>query len=110
MLDLRAPEDAHQLNFRPEDIRVGTELEVSGEYDEPSGELKAKSIRVFFEEARMVKRTALLEQIPALKKNGSGWDGEIRVDGEMLRVLPTASVTLKANKSEREKLPRGTAR
>ena len=58
----------------------------------------------------MVKRTALLEQIPALKKNGSGWDGEIRVDGEMLRVLPTASVTLKANKSEREKLPHGAAR
>lgn len=109
MMDLRGPEDAPQLNFRPEDIRVGTELEVSGEYDEQSGSLKAKSIRVFFAEAGMVKRTALLEQVPALKKNGSGWDGEIRVDGETLRVLPTALLTIKANKSEREKLPRGAA-
>jgi hypothetical protein len=110
MLDLRALEGAHQLNFRPEDIRVGTELEVSGEYDEPSRELKAKSISVFLDEARMVQRTALLEEIPALKKNGSGWDGGIRVDGEMLRVLPTASVSIKANKTQREKLPRGAAR
>lgn len=34
-------------SFTPDDIRVGTELEIRGEWNEVSGELKAKSIKVF---------------------------------------------------------------
>ena len=45
--------------FKPEDIRVGTELEIKGEYNEASEELRAKSIKVFFEDTRVIKRTAL---------------------------------------------------
>jgi Peptidase family M48/Domain of unknown function (DUF5666) len=88
--------------FRAEDIRVGTELEVKGDYDEKSGELKAKSIKVFLEDARAVKGTALLEQIPSLTKSGSGWEGEIRADGERIHVLPATVVTIKSNRSERK--------
>lgn len=98
-----------QSAFRPEDLRLGTELEVSGDYDEQSGELKAKSITVFLEDAKAVKRTALLEKIPSLTKDANGWTGAIRADGERIRVLSTTSITIKPNRSERAKLTRKAA-
>ena len=104
-IDLDLPKNEKSFaSFKPDDIRVGTELEVTGDYDEASGELKAKSIKVFFEDTRVVKRTALLEQIPSLVKSGSGWEGDVRADGEKIHVLPTTSVTLKPDKSEQKKL------
>jgi Peptidase family M48 len=109
LLDVNGPEGVKPITFRPEDIHVGTELEVKGEYSGESGQLKAKSIKVFLEDAGIVKRAALLEKIPDLKKEGSGWSGEIRADGERIRVLPTASITIKPNKSEYQKLTDGAA-
>jgi beta-barrel assembly-enhancing protease len=104
-IDLDLPKGEKSLSsFKPEDIRVGTELEVSGDYDEQSGELKAKSIKVFFDDTRLVKRTALIEQVPSLTKSGSGWEGEIRADGEKIDVLPTTVVTIRPDKSEKKKL------
>jgi hypothetical protein len=102
-LELSGSEGTQPPTFRAEDIRVGTELEVKGDYDERSGQLKAKSIKVFLGDAQKLKRRALLEQIPVLTKSGSGWEGEIRADGERIRVLPTTLVTMKPNRAEREK-------
>jgi hypothetical protein len=105
-LDISTQEDdKSETAFKLEDIRVGTELEVKGEYDESSGELKAKSIKVLFEDARKLSRTALLEQLPSLTKKGSGWEGEIRADGQRISVSPETSLTIKPNKSERENSP-----
>lgn len=103
-LELSESKSIQPSTFLPEDIRVGTELEVKGDFDEASGQLKAKSIKVFLEDAQKLKRTALLEQIPVLTRSGSGWEGEIRADGEKIHVLPATLVTLKPNKSEQEKL------
>jgi hypothetical protein len=88
--------------LKPESIRVGTELEVKGEYDEASQELKARSIKVFAEDTRTVKRTALLEKIPTLTKQDSAWAGEVYADGQRISVVPTTVVTLKPNRSERK--------
>src|SRR5882757_7624723 len=41
--------------FRPEDIRVGTELEIKGEYDDKTNALTAKSIKVFLEDTKTIK-------------------------------------------------------
>ena len=90
--------------FKPEDIRVGTELEIKGEYDDASGEVKAKSIKVFAEDTRIVKRTALIEKIPLLTKYDSGWAGKIQADGQTITVLPTTAMVLKTNKSEGKSL------
>ena len=95
-------EDQSKTAFKPEDIRIGTELEVKGEYDEASGELRAKSIKVLFEDERKLRRSALLEQLPALTRNGSGWEGEIRADGQKISVSPETSLTIRLNKSERD--------
>ena len=84
-IDISAEEDdKSRTAFKPEDLRIGTELEVKGDYDESTGELKAKSIKVIFEDARKLRRTALLEQLPSLTKKGSGWEGEIRADGQRI--------------------------
>lgn len=97
--DEHAPE-----NFNPEDIRVGTELEVKGEYDDATGALQAKSIKVFYKDTHVVKRNALLEEIPSLVLKDGSWGGEIRADGQRIAVLPTTIVTFKPNKSERKDL------
>jgi hypothetical protein len=105
-LDISTQEDdPSKAAFKPEDIHLGTELEVKGEYDESSGELKAKSIKVLFEDERKLRRTALLEQLPALTKKGSGWEGEIRADGQRISVSPETSLTIRPNKSEWKNSP-----
>ena len=88
--------------FTPKDIRIGTELEIAGEYNESSRELKAKSIRVFVYDTLIVKRTALLETLPKLANNDSGWTGVINVDGERITVSPATTVTQKPNRAERK--------
>jgi hypothetical protein len=99
-------EDAKGLGaFTPEDMRVGTELEVKGEYDETTRTLKAKTIKAFLEDNRRIRRTAVLEQLPSLTIKDSGWEGEIHADGQIISVLPSTSVTIKPNKQERKSQP-----
>ena len=108
-LDLnQQPGDKSLAAFKPEDIRVGTELEIDGEYDEASGELKARSIKVFSYDTLSIKRTALLEKMPSLTKDDSGWTGVIYADGQRISVSPTTTVSLKPNHAERKSLRNGT--
>lgn len=97
--------DKSEAAFKPEDIRIGTELEIKGDYDESSGQLKAKSIKVLFENMRKLKRTALLEQLPSLTRKDSGWEGEIHADGQRITVSPQTSLTIMPNKSEWKNSP-----
>jgi len=97
-----AQNDKSPTTFQPEDIRIGTELEVKGEYDEASGELKAKAIKVFSFDTLTINRTALLEKLPLLTKNGSGWTGVIYADGQRITVSPATIVSSKPNLAERQ--------
>jgi len=102
LLDLeKQPNDKSLTTVRPEDIRVGTELEIKGEYDEESGELKAKSIKLFSDDTLSVKRTALLEKLPVLTADGSGWSGTIYADGQRISITSATAVSLSPNHSER---------
>ena len=104
-LDLNQQQaDKPLATFRPEDIRVGTELEINGEYDESSGELKAGSIKVFSYDTLSIKRTALLEKMPSLTKDDSGWTGVVYADGQRISVSPATVVCLKPNHAERMSL------
>lgn len=87
-------------SFKPEDVRVGTELEIKGEYDEKTGELKAKSIKVYLDDTRKVKRTALLEKSPVLTKENTTWKGQLFADGQKVVVDEKTLVTQKRNKAE----------
>jgi hypothetical protein len=103
LLDLEKQADNSLDAFKPADIRIGTELEIKGDYDEGSGELKARSIKVFSYDTLTVKRTALLEKLPSLTNNDAGWTGLIYADGQRISVTPTTAVSLKPNLAERRK-------
>ncbi len=102
-VDLETDSDKSAGALKADDIRVGTELEIKGEYDEASGLLTAKSIKLFSEDTRVVRRTALLEQVPSLVKKDLGWEGEIHADGQRIAVSPATSVTIRLNKTEQKK-------
>src|SRR5215472_8410892 len=93
---------AATATFRPEDIRVGTEVEIKGEYDEKTGELQAKSIKVYSDDTRTIKRTALIEKVPSLTKAENSWTGTFFADGQRVTVGPTTQVTRKPNKGEKK--------
>ncbi len=100
ILDLEKKEAEEPVQFRPEDIRVGTELEIKGDYDDKSGELHAKSIKVFLDGYKRIKRTALVERQPMLKQISGGWEGTFFADGQNIQVEPSTKVFFKPNKSE----------
>jgi Zn-dependent protease with chaperone function len=99
---------AAAATFRPEDIHVGTELEIKGDYNEQTGELNARSIKVFSEDTRVIKRTALVEKVPELTKADQGWTGVFFADGQRVTIAPSAKVTYKLNKHERKNLKNGS--
>src|SRR5262249_57631262 len=62
------------LSFKIEDVRVGTELEIKGTYDEETGELQAKSIKVDMQQFRKLKDTAILDRPPSgVQAVNNGW-------------------------------------
>jgi len=101
VLEFEKAEGEVAVDFRPEDIRVGTELEIKGDYNEQTGELRAKSIKVILEEYKKIKRTALIEHAPALERSDDGWVGTFFADGQRIRVEPPTRVVFKPNKSEK---------
>ena len=102
-LDLEKQQADNSLDtFSPEDIRIGTELEIKGDFDEASGELKARLIKIFSYDTLTVKRTALLEKLPSLTQDDAGWTGVIYADGQRIIVTPTTAVSLKPNLAERK--------
>jgi hypothetical protein len=94
--------DPAVTTFKHEDIRVGTELEITGDYNESTHELKARSIEVFLFDTVRINRFALLEKSPTLEKSDSGaWHGTLFAD-ERVAVSEATVVTLKTNAEERE--------
>lgn len=102
VLDFEKGDTDEPIDFRPEDIRVGTELEISGDYNETTGELSAKSVKVFLEEHKKIKRTALIERTPQIDKSEDGWVGNFLADGQRIRVETSTKVLFKPNQSERK--------
>lgn len=104
VLELEKEDADVETQFRPEDIRVGTELEIKGDYDEKTGELRARSIKVFLEDSKRIKRTALIERQPSLRRTADGWEGTFFADGQNIQVVPATKVFFKPNKSESKAL------
>lgn len=97
----KSDDPEEQTSFRPEEIRVGTEVEIRGDYDEATHELKAKAIKVHLDEHQRVKRTALLETTPELQRTGKVWSGRVRVDGQSVLIQEDTLVTIKLNNTQK---------
>ncbi|MBV9928635.1 MAG: M48 family metalloprotease [Acidobacteria bacterium] len=89
----------------PEALRVGAEVEVSGAYDEATGELKADHIKVDLGQFRSFKMAAVLSREPeGVELTPEGWRGYFFPDGHRVRVEPSTEVLFKPNDSEEKAL------
>jgi hypothetical protein len=78
-----------ELTFKIEDIRIGTELEIRGLYNDETGELQAKTIKVDMEQFKKIKETVILSHTPeGIEKSGSGWTGVLSAGGQRVRISP----------------------
>jgi len=81
------------LKFQPEDIRVGVELEIQGTFNDASGELHAKSIKIDMEQFKTIKHTAVLSRPPqGIERSAEGWTGLCFADGQRIRIIPASQV------------------
>jgi hypothetical protein len=87
--------DYPDATFRPEDLRVGTELEVQGEFNDATHELHATAIKVFFNDNVRVRSSAVVEHGTTLNRDGYGWKGVIRADGQTIRIDGQTKFALK---------------
>jgi Zn-dependent protease with chaperone function len=90
--------------FRPEDLRIGTLIELKGLYDEDTGELKARSLKVDLKQFRTFNITTVLDRRPTEleKVEGDKWRGLVLADGRRIRVEPVTQVFFKLNKTEKK--------
>lgn len=96
------------LQFNPGDIRVGVELEIKGLFDEATGELTAKSVKVDMEQFKKVKQTAVIAKKPTgVRRVGEGWTGELFADGQRVLVSPSTKVVYKLTSREKKAAKRG---
>lgn len=91
------------VQFRAEDIRVGTEIEVQGMYDDETGELKATKVVIDLEQFGKLKNTSVLTRNPeGIEKTETGWKGVFWADGRRIRIEDKTQVLFELNKSEKK--------
>jgi len=91
------------VTFQLQDIRVGVELEIRGVLDEQTRELKAKTIKVDLEQFRSVKQTAFVSRAPeGIQLLDGTWAGELKADGQVIRVTNATKVLFKPTKREKQ--------
>ena len=91
------------VQFKPEDIRIGTEIEVQGLLDEETDELKATKVTIDLEQFGKLKNTTVLTQNPTgIQKTEKGWQGILWADGRRIRIEETTEVLFELNKSEKK--------
>ena len=89
--------------FHLADIRVGVELEIRGTLDEENGELRAKAIKVDLEQFRTIEQTAFVSARPeGIQLLDGSWAGELRADGQIIRVTSATAVVFKPTKREKK--------
>jgi Zn-dependent protease with chaperone function len=92
-----------EITFQLQDIRVGVELEIKGSLNEQTGELKAKAIKVDLEQFKSMKQTAFVSSAPeGLQLLDGTWAGELRADGQVIRVTNATAVVFKPTKREKK--------
>lgn len=91
------------VQFKPEDIRIGTEIEVQGMYDDETGELKATKVVVDLEQFSKLKNTSVLTRTPdGIEKTEAGWKGVFWADGRRIKIDDKTQVLFELNKSEKK--------
>jgi hypothetical protein len=92
-----------EITFSLDDIRVGVELEIRGQLNEATGDLKAKSIRVDLEQFKSIEQTAFVTSPPqGIQLLDGAWGGELHADGQTILVTKETRVLFKPTKREKK--------
>jgi len=105
-IEYATDEDDQNVTDYPKNIRIGSEIEIRGDYDARTREVKARSIKVYTRESRKLKRAAILDQAPQLHKTGAHWEGSFRADGQTILVDETTAVSIVPNASQKTAIRR----
>ena len=90
------------ITFNVNDIRVGVELEIRGLLNDQTGELKATSIRVDLEQFKPLQQTGFVVRPPeGIQLLDGRWAGDLRADGQVIRVTNATQVLFKPTKREK---------
>src|ERR1044072_1974302 len=96
------------VKFKPEDIRVGTEIEVQGMFNDETDELTASKVSIDLDQFRTLRNTTILAATPAgIEKAEKGWQGTFWADGRRIRIEPSTQVLFELNKSEKKAVKEG---
>jgi len=97
------------VTFQLHDVRVGVELEIKGLLNEVTGELKAKAIKVDLEQFKSLEQTAFVARVPeGIQLLDGSWAGELKADGQTIRVTDATKVLFKPTKREKKLAERAT--
>jgi hypothetical protein len=104
---LEFQDNGPDVTFRPEDFRVGIEVEVRGVYNEQTHELQARKIRIDLDQFRKLRQTVVLDRKPeSLERVGENWRAVLWAGGRRLRIEPTTKVEFRLSKIEQEDVAR----
>ena len=91
------------VTFQLQDVRVGVELETEGLLNEQSGELRATGIKVDLEQFKPIRQTAFVSIAPqGIQLLNGNWAGELRADGQVIRVTNSTAVLFKPTAREKK--------
>jgi len=95
------PSPAKSKNtLQPGKIRVGDEVEISGNFDFATRKLTVKTVKVLSVDDRRFNSVAFPDRPPELQRTAAGWNGYLFLDGVRIRVADSTHVTLRRNKRE----------
>lgn len=84
-----------RATLQPGEAPVGSEVEITGEYNAANHQMKVTSVKVVPSTTKgPVKGAALLDKLPALDKTPRGWNGYIFTDGQKVQVTDSSVLTL----------------
>ena len=101
-------QDNGDVKFKPEDIRVGTEIEVQGMFNDETDELTATSVSIDLDQFRALRNTTILTSPPGgIERLEKSWQGTFWADGRRIRIEPATLVLFELNRSERKAAKQG---
>ena len=86
--------------LRPGEVRVGDEVEISGNFDAATHKLTIKTVKVLSVDDRRFNSAAFPDRPPELQRTAAGWNGNIFLDGARIRIADSTHVTFRRNKGE----------
>jgi hypothetical protein len=90
--------------LQPGEIRVGDEIEISGNFDVATRKLTVKTVKILSVDDRKFNSAAFPDRAPELQRTAAGWNGYVFLDGVQIRISNSTHVTLRRNKRELQDL------